>query len=96
MFLRSYLVILLGQLRLSRQIKCVTRTRRNNRRRVAFDSFLEREKAFGNVARNRERGNCASLILAVNLAIQATHKHAPIVNVLQIAKCAFEDTAAMQ
>src|SRR5882762_8439142 len=33
-----------------------------------------------NVHRKRERGNCRSFILAVNLATQPNHKHAPIVN----------------
>jgi len=30
------------------------------------------------------------------MCAQAKHKDAPIVNALQIAKCAFEDAAAMQ
>jgi hypothetical protein len=35
-----------------------------------------------NVPRNRERGNFACFISAVNLSRQAKHKHAPIVNAL--------------
>ena len=33
-----------------------------------------------NVDREREGGNCTSFILAVNLATQPKHKHAPVVN----------------
>src|SRR5215470_12529860 len=51
-----------------------------------------------NVDRKRERGNCTSFILAVNLCKQAKHKHAPIVNATgcTLRKRAIEDTATMQ